>query len=106
MPRIHASLKSNKRARSEARDALTKTRLAMEQFKLARMEEDHAKKIAEDNSKRLARQLYREEQRIAEEKREAKELAEKQAQEDLHQRREEWYENWDKGIRTSSYPYK
>jgi len=33
----------------------------MEQFKLARMEEDHAKKIAEDNSKRLARQLYREE---------------------------------------------
>ena len=55
MPRIHASLKSNKRARSETRDALAKTHLAMEQFKLARMEEDHAKKIAEDNSKKLAR---------------------------------------------------
>ena len=106
MPRIHASLKSNKCARSEAREALAKTRLAMEQFKLARMEEDHAKKIAEDNSKRLTRQLYREEQRIAEEKRKAKELAEKQAQDDLHQRREEWYEDWDKGIRTTSYPYK
>ena len=49
MPRIRACLKTNTRKTSSSIVTLTQTRLAkthlaMEQFKLARMEEDHAKK--------------------------------------------------------------
>ena len=97
MPRIHASLKRPKPSASAARADLTKARLAIEQFKLARLEDQRDKDKANEDRKRRHYARYAEKQRLAEETREA----EQAAKEALRLKREVWYES----DQSTPYPY-
>ena len=102
MPRRHIPRKTSKHSpAAKAKEALIKTRLGLETFKLARLEEKHVAKTAEEERKRAALEDYAEKRRIAEEKRHAEELAETQKKEALRQKQEDWY----KGDMKTPYPY-
>jgi len=101
MPRIHKSLKLNRGMKTNARDALAITRLAIEQIKLAELEKERAKQAAEEARKKAHHARYVEKMRLKKEKCGAQAQAEREARETLHQKREDWY----KGDQKTPYPY-